>query len=156
MFVKLNGRTGDNKSNGKGEDDTDDISDNEREEDNDTGERIVEPDDMPEDYYSSGMIALFLWGFIVDDKSLDQYRSKQFQINDSSPDQKGNNSRRQVRKEAASIASSQRDVGAAAGSPFKRGTTMSQQIEIAKLKVATTIEERKSLDQEFGTAMHNL
>jgi hypothetical protein len=41
MFVKLNGRTGDIKSNGKGEDDTDDISDNKRDEDNDTGKRIV-------------------------------------------------------------------------------------------------------------------
>jgi hypothetical protein len=111
---------------------------------------------MPEDYYFSGMIAFFLWGFIVDDNSLDHYRSKQFQVNDSSPDQKGSNSRRQVRKEAASIASGQRDAEAGAGSPFKRGTTMSQQIEIAKLQVATTIEERKSLDQEFGTAMHNL
>ena len=34
---------------------------------------------------------------------------------------------------------------------------MSQQIKIAKLKVATTIEERKFLYQQFGMAtMHNL
>ena len=70
---------------------------------------------MPEDYYFSGMIAFFLWGIIVYNDSLDQYRSKQFQTNDSSPDQKGSNSTRQIRKEAASIASSQHDVGAATG-----------------------------------------
>lgn len=140
MFVKLNGRSDDkNKSSsGKGEDDADNISDNEKEEDNDHGERFVDADDMPEDYYFSGMIAFFLWGFIVDNNRLDKYRSKQFQINDSSPDQKGSNSRRQVRKDSASIVSIQRDTGAAAGSPFKRGTTMSQQIEIAKLQVAPT------------------
>ena len=50
----------------------------------------------------------------------------------------------------------ERDAGAATGSPFKRGTTLNQQIEIAKLNTATAIEERKSLDQEFGTEMHNL
>ena len=33
---------------------------------------------------------------------------------------------------------------------------MNQQIEIAKLQVATGIEERKSLNQEFATEMHNL
>ena len=65
--------------------------------------------------------------------------------------------RMQVRKEYASTSSSQRDVGAAAGYPFKEGiATMCQQIDIAKLKMATTIEEHKSLDQAFGTAMHNI
>jgi hypothetical protein len=176
MFVMLNGRTGDKKSSDKGDDDgkdsseseknrsgkgdkdVNDISENEREkdeDDNDDEVMSVEDDDMPEDYYFLGMIAFFLWGFIVNDSD-EEYRSKQFQIDDTSSDQKGSNSRRQVRKETGNVASRERDAGAAAGSPFKRGITMNQQIEIAKLQVATGIEERKSLDQEFATEMHNL
>ena len=164
MFVQLNGGRatsgddrGDDDAEFVSEKDKDDGEEN-KEDDDDNDFMPVEADDMPEDNIFPGMIAFFLWGFIIDDSSgnEEKYRSKQYQLDDSSPDQKGSNGRRQVRKDAGSVVSGERDAGAAAGSPFKRGTTLTQQIEIAKLQAATGIEERKSLDQEFGTEMHNL
>ena len=70
MFVQLNGR---NVTTRLGDDDIegDGISEkekeNEDEENDDNDFTPVEPDDMPEDYYFPGMIAFFLWGFIIDD-----------------------------------------------------------------------------------------
>lgn len=150
MFVQLNGAgraSGDNK----GDNDANLVSEKEKndgeekENDDDNGFMPVEADNMLEDYIFPGMIAFFLWGFIIDDSSGNQgkYRSKQYQLDDSSPVQKGSKGRRQARKEARSIASREQDVGAAVGSPFKRGITLNQQIEIAKLQAATGIEERK-------------
>jgi hypothetical protein len=63
MFVKLNDRADDNKSSYKGKDDIDNISGNEKEEDNDQDERIVEPNDLPEDYIS-GKIAFSCWDIL--------------------------------------------------------------------------------------------
>jgi len=102
---------------------------------------------MPEDYYFSGMIAFFLWGHIIEDPNQECYRSKQFQIGDSAPEEKGLHSRRQIKKEAARAELKQRDIGAATpGSPFKRDATLSQQIEIAKkLQAARSFEERRTL-----------
>ncbi len=49
------------------------------------------------------MIVFFLCGFIAGGNSLNQYRSKQIQVNNSSPDHKGSNSRRQVRKKQQAL-----------------------------------------------------
>jgi hypothetical protein len=48
---------------------------------------------------------------------------------------KGSNSRKEVKKDAAKAAAKERDIGAALPqSPFRRGTTFNQQIEIAKYR----------------------
>ena len=79
------------------------------------------------------------------------YKSKQFQIGDTVSDnkQQGGNSRRQVKKEYALAETKQRDGGGAVASPFQRGTTLSQQIEIAKLQAARLIKERRSLENDY-------
>ena len=80
------------------------------------------------------MIAFFLWGFIVESPVQEVCRSMQFQMNDSAREEQALNSRKAVKKEAASVASKERDGGIAfVGSPFQRGVTLNQQIEIAKL-----------------------
>jgi hypothetical protein len=81
-------------------------------------------------------------------------QSKQFQIGDSINEVKGANSRHQVKKEAASAASSQRasNDGALPASPFRRGgQSLNQQTEIAKLVAARSMEDRRSLDSSFST-----
>ncbi|KAI2491368.1 hypothetical protein MHU86_23188 [Fragilaria crotonensis] len=55
---------------------------------------------MPEDYVFTGMIAFFLWGFIVESPEQEVYRSKQFQVNDSAREERALNSRKAVKKEA--------------------------------------------------------
>ena len=48
----------------------------------------------------------------------------------------------------------ERDTGAALPqSPFRRGTTVSQQIKIAKLRAVRSMEERRSLDNDYSTAL---
>ena len=67
------------------------------------------------------------------------------------------NSRKAIKKETASVASKQRDAGAAsAGSPFKRGATLSQQIEIAKLQTANRLEERRSVDSHYSIKLASI
>ena len=64
------------------------------------------------------MIA-FLWGFVVESPEQEIYCSKQFQISDSSREERGLISRKAIKKEAASMSSKQQDAGAASvGSPF--------------------------------------
>ena len=46
--------------------------------------------------------------------------------------------------------------GASVGSPFRRGSSLSQQIEIAKLHTARTIEERRSVDSQYSTRLANI
>ncbi len=153
MYLKLRGGTGAATS-----DDADDdlfaTSDNEKDDLQD-GEELLDASQMPDDYYFTGMIAFFLWGFIVESPEQEVYRSKQFQILDSRREEKGLNSRKSIKKEAASMLSKQQNAGtgtgASVGSPFKRGATFSQQIEIAKLFSARTMEERRSVDSEYGT-----
>ncbi len=40
--------------------------------------------------------------------------------------------------------------------PFKRGATLSQQIEIAKLQAARTFEERRTLDNDYTIALMSI
>ncbi len=48
----------------------------------------------------------------------------------------------------------ERDVAAALSqSPFRRGTTLTQQIEIANLQAVRSMEERRSLDIDYATAL---
>ena len=152
MFVKLKGSIGDSDD----AVDDDDILDRDSEPNSEQSITAASPDDMPEDYYFSGMIAFFLWGHIVEDEC---YKSKQFQIGDTVSDneQRGGNGRRQVKKEYALAETKQRDGGGGAvASPFRRGTTLSQQIEIAKLQAARLIEERRSLENDYSTALLNI
>ena len=135
-----------------------------------------DPESMPQDYCFSGMVAFFLWGFLVDGDDED-YKSTQYQLGDSlhrfHPDTTTNGgvdvaeqgfartcnaptSRKQVRKEVQAKASMERDAGAAAGSPFKRGMTMTQQLEIVKLQSIRAMDEQKASEAEFATACHNL
>ena len=69
-------------------------------------------------------------------------------------------SRKQVRKEIhqANKASLENDAGvaSAAGSPFKRGMTVTQQLEIVKIQSIRTMEEQKTCEAEFATGCHNL
>jgi hypothetical protein len=67
------------------------------------------------------------------------------------------NSRKQVRKECARAVKKERDTGAALPqSPFRRGATLSQQIEIAKLQAVRSMEERRSLDNDYVTSLANI
>jgi hypothetical protein len=72
------------------------------------------------------------------------------------------NSRKAIKKEAANLSSKQRGdagttaAGASVGSPFRRGSSLSQQIEIAKLHTARTIEERRSVDSQYSTRLANI
>jgi hypothetical protein len=107
MFVKLRGSTG-----GKSCDEDDnyvtsttaDKDDDKQHADSCSLLDVVNPEEMPEDYCFSGMIAIFLWGFIIEDPQCAVYQSKQFQIGDSAREEKGANSRRQVKKEEAASA----------------------------------------------------
>ena len=159
MYVKLRGATGF----GGGDDDAEDdvLSDNdttarENQEDCEQSD-AVSPDKLPEDWYFSGMLAFFLWGYIVEYEECAAYKSKQFQIGDTTKEEKGMNSRKQVKKECARAATKQRDSEAAlAESPFRRGTTCSQEIEIVKIVAFRSSEERKSLETEYQTAQLNI
>jgi hypothetical protein len=109
------------------------------------------------------MIAFFMWGFIVDDSVDEAYKSHQFQINDSVPLSTNNassstTSRKQIKKEAASVSNRQRDKGAVTTvtSPFRHGMTVTQQIEVAKLEAAKFLEERRLIDNEFSQEMTNI
>ena len=157
MYVKLRGSSG-----GENEDDDDVMSTTAGDKDDHQHDPssqldVVNPEEMPEDYCFSGMIAFFLWGFIIEDpQQCAVYQSKQFQIGDSVKEEKGANSRRQVKKEAASAGSSRRATtdGALPASPFRRGgQSLNQQIEIAKLLSARSMEDRRSLDHSFSTAI---
>ncbi|KAI2489924.1 hypothetical protein MHU86_24647 [Fragilaria crotonensis] len=162
MYVRLRGSTS------FGDDDAadDDVfSDNETptnarredQQDFDNQADVAVSDKMPEDWYFPGMLAFFLWGFIVENEECAIYKSKQFQIGDSRPDEKGMNSRKQVRKECARAVKKERDTGAALPqSPFRRGATLSQQIEMAKLHAARSMEERRTLHNDYTTAVANI
>lgn len=119
---------------------------------------IADADKMPEDWFFPGMLAFFLWGFIVEnEEECEVYKSKQFQIGDTTrPEEKGLNSQKQVRKECARAVKKERDTGAAQPqSPFRRGATLTQQIEMAKLHAARSMEERRVLDNDYETALSN-
>ena len=146
MFVKLKGTIGADCDDADADDNA--IGSEDVEKDDQTGIQSISPEEMPKDYFS-GMIAFFLWGHIIEDPNQECYQSKQFQIGDSAPEEKGFHSRRQIKKEAGRAESKQRDVGAALGLPFKQGATLSQQIEIAKLQAARTFEERRTLDNDY-------
>ncbi|KAI2499679.1 hypothetical protein MHU86_14812 [Fragilaria crotonensis] len=159
---KLRGGTGAATS-----DDADDdlyaTSDNEKDDLQDDSEELLDASQMPDDYFFTGMIAFFLWGFIVESPEHEVYRSKQFQISDSSREERRLNSRKAIKKEAAKMSSMQRGdagttaAGALVGSPFRRGgSSLSQQIEIAKLHTARTIEERRSVDSQYSTRLANI
>ena len=111
-------------------------SDNEKDDLQD-GEERLDASQMPDDYYFTCMIAFFFGGFIVESPEQEVYRSKQFQISDSRRKEKGMNSWKAIKKEAASMSSKQQNAGPGAGalvgSPFRHGATLSQQSEIAKL-----------------------
>ena len=155
MFVKLKGTIGADCDDADADDDA--IGSDNVEKDDQNGDQSINPDEMPEDYYFSGMIAFFLWGHIIEDPNQECHRSKQFQIGDSAPEEKGFHSRRQIKKEAARAELKQRDIGAATpGSPFKRGATLSQQIEIAKLQAARSFEERRTLDNDYTIALMSI
>jgi hypothetical protein len=103
------------------------------------------------------MIAFFLWGYIVDDDKCAVYKSKQFLIGDTAIEERGMSSRKQVKKECARAESKQTDSAAAAPqSPFRRGTMLTQQIDIAKLQAIRSIEERQKLDNKFSMALLNI
>ena len=58
---------------------------------------VADADKMPEDWYFPGMLAFFLWGFIVENEECAIYKSKQFQIGDTKrPEEKGMNIRKQL------------------------------------------------------------
>ena len=155
MFVKLKGTSGADYDDADADDDG--VGSGDVEKDDQNGNQPINPDEMPEDYYFSGMIAFFLWGYIIEDPNQECYRSKQFQIGDSAPEEKGLHSRRQIKKEAARAESKQRDIGAATpGSPFKRGASLSQQIEIAKLHAARSFEAKRTLDNEYTIALQSI
>ncbi|KAI2496257.1 hypothetical protein MHU86_18261 [Fragilaria crotonensis] len=88
MFVKLKGTIGADCDDADADDDVIGSEDVEKQQD-DNGNRLINPEEMPEDYYFSGMIAFFLWGHIIEDPNQECYRSKQFQIGDSAPEEKG-------------------------------------------------------------------
>ncbi len=100
---------------------------------------------------------LFPLGFIIENpQQCAVYQSKQCQIGDSINKVEGANSRRQVKKEAASAASSQQasNDGTLPASPFRcGGQSLNQHIEIAKLVAARSMEDRRSLDSSFSTAI---
>ena len=109
MYVCLKGT-----NNVVGDDDAEDdvLSDNETptstrredQQDFDNAADVTDTDKMPEDWYFPGMLAFFLWGFIVENEECVVYKSKQFQIGDTTrPEEKGMNSRKQVRKECARV-----------------------------------------------------
>lgn len=105
MYQKLKGGTG-ASSIDDGDDDAFGTSDNEKE---DCDESNVADTEMPEDYIFTGMIAFFLWGFIVESPEQEVYRSKQFQVNDSAREERALNSRKAVKKEAATVAPKERN-----------------------------------------------
>jgi hypothetical protein len=131
-----------------------------------TSAKALDPADMPKDYMFDGMIAFFLWGHIVvdnDSGTSESYKSKQLQIGNSdaassSAGKWGQNSRPQVKKDAAIAASKDRDLGAAVGggSPFRRGMTLTQQLEFVKLESILSIKERRSFEQQYATALSNM
>jgi hypothetical protein len=155
MFVKLKGTIGADCDDADADDDA--IGSEDVEKDDQSGIQSINPEEMPEAYYFSGMIAFFLWDHITEDPNQECYRSKQLQTGDSVPEEKGFHSRRQIKKKAARAKSKQRDIGAATrGWPFKRGATLSQQIEIAKLRAARTFEERCTLDNDCTIALMSI
>ncbi len=120
MFVKLKGTIGADCDNADADDEA--IGSEDVENDDQTGNQSINPEEMPEDYCFTGMFASFLWGHIIEDPNQECYRSKQFQIGNSAPEEKWFHSRRQIKKEAVRAKSKQRDIGAATpGLPFKRG-----------------------------------
>jgi hypothetical protein len=94
------------------------------------------------------MLAFFPWEFIVECEECASYKSKQFQIGDTKrPEEKGMNIRKQVRKECARGVKKERDTGAVLPqSFFCRWATLSQQLKIAKLQAARSMEKRRLLD----------
>ena len=161
MFVKLKGTIGADCDDADVDDvndvDDDAIGSKDVEKDDQNGNQSINPEEMPEDYYFSGMIVFYLWGHIIDNPNQECYRSKQFQIGDSVPEEKGFHSKRQIKKEAARAESKQRDIGAATpGSPFKRGATLSQRIEIAKLQSARCFETRRALDNDYTITLMSI
>jgi hypothetical protein len=98
------------------------------------------------------MVAFFLWGFIVED---DTYKSKQFQLTDSGRNEKGLNTRKHIKSEAASATGIERGTRAPAkSSPFRRGTNVSyQEVEIEKIHTYRSGEERRALGNEHATAL---
>ena len=158
MYVKLRGSTG-----GENEDDDDiqsitaDKKDYQQLDSSSQQLDVVNPEEIPEDYCFSGMISFFLWGFITEDpQECAVYQSIQVQIGDSVDKEKGANSRQQLKKEAASAASSWRasNNGVLPASPFRRDRqSLDQQIKIAKLAAARSMEDRRSLDSSFSTAI---
>ena len=193
MYVKLKGRQNDDpcdddndaaSTSGAG-DTSNDIANiiggNDRADSNGAFDADHDPESMPQDYCFSGMVAFFLWGFLVDGHD-EEYKSTQYQLGDSSSrrlhcsdtttttggidvgeqgfttrSSNAPTSRKQIRKEIQTRGSLERDAGAgaAAGSPFKRGMTMTQQLEIVKLQSIRTMEEQKASEAEFTTACHN-
>jgi hypothetical protein len=161
MYLKLKGGTG----SFTGPDDADDddaigTSDHEREDLQNCDESNMIDTEMPEDYFFTGMIAFFLWGFIVESPEQEVYRSKQFQVSDTSDrEARVRNSRKAVKKDAARAALKDRDSASAAGfvgSPFRRGVTFNQQIEIAKLYAVRSLNEQKTTESDYKTTLANL
>ena len=133
MFVKLRGATGDDAA------DDDVLSDTETtKEDQPYSEQsdTVDSEKMPEDWYFSGMIAFFLWGYSFDDDKCAAYKLKQFQIGDTAIEESGMNSRKQVKKECAQLKASKETAQRLLLSlPFVGGTMLTQKVEIAKLTI---------------------
>ncbi|KAI2512428.1 hypothetical protein MHU86_1881 [Fragilaria crotonensis] len=154
MYQKLKGGTG-ASSIDDGDDDAFGTSDNEKE---DCDESNVADTEMPEDYVFTGMIAFFLWGFIVESPEQEVYRSKQFQVNDSAREERALNSRKAVKKEAATVAPKERNGSIPlVESPFRRGVMLDQQkIEIAKLTAFSSSEERRSANDDYTSQLTHL
>jgi len=70
-------------------------------------DELLDTSQMPDDYYFTGMIAFFMWGFIVESPEQEVYRSKQFQISGSPREERALNSRKAIHEKAASVVSKQ-------------------------------------------------
>ncbi len=68
MYVKLRGSTGGENEN-EDDDDVQSIAADKDDQQHDSSSQVdfVNPEEMPEEYCFSGMIAFFLWGFIIED-----------------------------------------------------------------------------------------
>jgi hypothetical protein len=100
MYVKLKGTTGyhdgDDKAGSDNEQDHILLPVEQEELGGSTAGGGLCPDEMPEDHFFSGMVAIFLWGFIVEDNT---YKSKQVQLSDSGRHKKGLNTKKQAHQE---------------------------------------------------------
>jgi hypothetical protein len=183
MFVELKGRSGSLDGNGEDEDDVIDIDDNSLNGNNKTNHPInndndfySNPNNMPDDYYFTGMIAFFLWGFITDDSVHPNHKSRHFQSKDSvstavtatttmnqastTCGASTGNGRQPIRNENAITISKRNDITVPSktiSSPFlKSEMSFEQQMEYIKLQNYLYIEELKCMENKFSAEIHTI